>query len=249
MLEILRSRAEIREARRELERRGLSCVGLRLRTRGGLGRRLRHLLRGRRGEPGIGDVRKSWDVLRTLDFVSARFPRDARILDLGACRSELLPALLRLGYRDLTGVDRDPAVARMPHADAIAWRAHDFHATPFAGSGFDVVTAISVIEHGFDPDRLLPEVFRLLAPGGCFVASFDYWPEKVATEDVRLFDLSWRIFSREEVRDLLQRAERAGLRPEGGLRFAAGEAPIRFEERSYTFAWLVLRKPGDDACA
>lgn len=249
MLEVLRSRAEIREARRDLERRGLSCTDLALRPPGGLLRRLRTMHRRRRnyGER-IGDARKSWDVRRTLDFVSAHFPREARILDLGAYRSEVLPALLRLGYRDLTGVDLDPAVVRMPHADAIAWREHDFHATAFAAGSFEVVTAISVIEHGFDPDRLLPEVFRLLAPGGCFVASVDYWPEKVPTDGVRLFDMTWRVFSRDELLDLLERAERVGLRPEGRLRFDAEETTIRFMERAYTFAWLVLRKPGDDAC-
>lgn len=40
---------------------------------------------------------------------------------------------------------------------------------PFAAGSFDVVCAIDVLEHVEDPDRLIAEAARVLAPGGMFV--------------------------------------------------------------------------------
>ncbi len=115
--------------------------------------------------------------------------------------------------------------------------------TPFADGSFRAITAISVIEHGFDGTALLSEVSRLLAPGGYFIASFDYWPEKIDTTGTTFFDMSWTIFSREEVDDFIALAARHGLEPVGEREYDAASAPIRCGGKDYTFAWLVLGKP------
>jgi Methylase involved in ubiquinone/menaquinone biosynthesis len=50
----------------------------------------------------------------------------------------------------------------MPFADKIKYVVGDFMHTPFPDNSFDVVTAISVIEHGFNPDLLLKEMLRIV---------------------------------------------------------------------------------------
>ena len=76
--------------------------------------------------------------------------------------------LSRLNYRNLTGVDLNPKLVRMPEPDKVRYLVSDFLATPFADASFDAISAISVIEHGFQCDRLLGEISRLLKPAGYF---------------------------------------------------------------------------------
>lgn len=194
--------------------------------------------------PGInlGDRLKSWDILTTATFIRERLPRTAPILDVGAFASEILPVLHRMGYTSLTGVDLNPGVRRMPHSGKIRYEVADFMRTPFEEGAFDAITAISVIEHGFDPPRLLSEISRLLRPGGYFIASFDYWPEKIDTVGTKIFGMEWMIFSREDVLDFVSKAGDYGLGPIGDMALDAGDRVIRWGGKEYTFGWLALRK-------
>jgi len=192
----------------------------------------------------IGDALKSWDVLHTADFAVKYVKKNEPVLDIGAFASEIPIILHRLGFTDLSGVDLNPAVRKMPYADKIRYSVSDFLKTPFANDSFSLITAISVIEHGFRPRELLEEMSRLLKPGGFFVASFDYWPEKISTEGIQMFGMDWRIFSKSEVEEMIQTAGSYGLGPQGAIDLDADQKPITFFDRSYTFAWLALQKAG-----
>src|SRR2546422_830044 len=235
-VKILQVRSAIDQARAELNRRGLSHIPVRswwqpVLRKLGIGRAVQ-----------VGDHLKSWDVLKTASFIEQRISKDSAILDLGAYASEILCILHRLGYSRLSGVDLNPDVKMMPYARAIRYEVSDFMHTPFDNESFAVITAISVIEHGFNGQALLAEVSRLLRPGGYFIASFDYWPQKVDTTGVLLFGMDWRIFSREEVLQFVEEARAYGLTPVGDVDLQAQEAPIAYAERDYTFAWIVLQK-------
>jgi SAM-dependent methyltransferase len=190
----------------------------------------------------VGDHLKSWDVLKTASFIEQRISKDSPILDLGAYASEILCILHRLGYSRLTGVDLNPDVKMMPYARDIRYEVSDFMHTPFDNESFAVITAISVIEHGFNGQALLAEVSRLLRPGGDFIASFDYWPEKVDTTGVRFFGMDWKIFSEQEVLAFIDDAREYALSLSGEVNLKAVEKTINCAEMSYTFAWLALRK-------
>lgn len=238
-LEVLRHRSEVRRARVALKARGVSLAhGWFVRTARRFARRL-----GIRSAPGVGDVRKSWDILRTTAFIEQHVGRHETVLDIGARGSEMLPILHRLGYQHLIGIDLAAAVLKMPSADRIDYRVGDFMRTGLGARSCAAVTAISVIEHGYDADGLFQEVSRLLRPGGYFIASFDYWPKKLSTDGTTLFGMSWRIFSADEVRQLILDAGRWGLEPCGALNMDAKVPIVHFEGRDYTFAWLALRKP------
>lgn len=240
-VQTLKSRQQVDDARAQLRRRGLDAttslfhnVGHRL----GLKRAAR-----------VGDRNKSWDVLKTVEFLEKHVERTAPILDLGAYASEILPILHRLDFSDLTGIDLDPRIAGMPHATDIRYLEGDFLRSDLPSASCAAITAISVIEHGFDAEALLREIDRLLRPGGFFIASIDFWPQKIDTTGVELFGLDWCIFSAAEVERLIADAGERGLRPIGELDLAAPRPAIRWSGRSYTFAWMVLEKTEGDGAA
>jgi SAM-dependent methyltransferase len=234
MLEVLQNKEQIKSARKEMKLRGRSVVET---TLSKLVRRLGLS----RGLP-VGDFVKSWDVGLTLDFIATKLPLDAPVLDLGGYCSEVPVALVRMGHTGVHAVDLNPDLLNMPNADQVKYCVSDFMSTPFPSDSFDAVTAISVIEHGYDPERLFSEVGRLLRPGGYFLASFDYWPEKIETAGTRFFDMSWLIFSRQDVENMLTVAKRYGLSPFGDLKYQSDERAISCSGFDYTFGWLVLRK-------
>ena len=232
-LDVLRSLEQVDTAERELHERGL------VRRPGALRRLRRDRFR--------SDPLKSWDVLRTLDAVLDSVPREAPVLDIGSFASAIPPALAAAGYTGVAGIDLDPQVRRMPEADRVEYVVGDLMETDWPDGHFAAITAISVIEHGFEADRLLPEVARLLAPGGLFLFSTDYWPEKIDTSSTPLFGMTWTIFSAPEIKELVDRARAHGLAPAsdpGPELRDLGEPPIDFEGRRYTFLHGALAREG-----
>lgn len=234
MLEILKAKSQISAARSALNAAGLSALE---------GKAVGFLRRFglNRGLP-VGDRVKSWDVHRSLDFLEARLEKSASVLDLGAYCSEVPVALARMGFTDVHGVDLNPNVRSMPYSDRVRYTVSDFNETPFESGSFDAITAISVIEHGYDPERLFKEVGRLLKPSGYFLASFDYWPDKIDTAGVQFFGMSWLIFSKGEIEAMLEVCERHGLLPVGAVNSEAEERVVHCMGFDYTFGWLALRK-------
>jgi SAM-dependent methyltransferase len=163
-------------------------------------------------------------------------------MDIGAYASEICPILHRLGFQHVLGLDLNSDILKMPFANNVEYRVGDFLQAPFPGESFGAITAISVIEHGFRGEELAKEMCRLLRPGGLFIASFDYWPEKIATTGIDMFGMSWTIFSRQDLEQFLSTAARVKLQPIGPLHFHGENKPISCLDRKYTFAWMVLQK-------
>jgi SAM-dependent methyltransferase len=232
-MKVLQHKEQIKVARAELVRRGLSALD----SRG------RQLLRrfALDSTPNVGDEVKSWDVLSTVQFLEGHVGKDQPVLDIGAYASEVLVALHRLGYTRLAGVDLNPRLQDSPHADVIRYEVADFTHTPFESRSQAAITSISVIEHGFHSARLLTEISRLLRPGGYFVASFDYWPAKIDTAGKKFFDMDWLIFSQAEVEAFIAEAREYGLTPCGPIEPQASDRTIKCAGEEYTFGWLVLQ--------
>jgi len=93
-------------------------------------------------------------------------PAPRRVLDLGAGTGKLTRALVAAGH-DVAAVD--PAAAMLdtlrgglPGVDA---RKGSAEALPLPDADVDVVVVAQAF-HWFDPDRALPEIARVLRPGG-----------------------------------------------------------------------------------
>ena len=190
----------------------------------------------------VGDMVKSRDVLSTLDFLESHVQKNEPILDIGCYASEAIVALHKLGYSNLIGADLNVNLRKMPHQDTIRYEIIDFTHTRFETASFQAITSISVIEHGFDGQALLKEMSRLLKPGGYFIASFDYWPEKIDTTGIKYFGMDWKIFSKDEIVDFINEAAGYGLFPAGEMMYSVKNKPIDFGGKQYTFVWLVLKK-------
>lgn len=233
-VKVLKSRSEIDIARVELRRRGLSCTG------SWWLRRLREhrVLKG----VSIGHHIKSWDIVKTATFIDKNIPKDSPILDIGAYASEILCVLHRLNHSELTGVDLNPEIKLMPYSSSIRYKVADFMHAGFKKEEFEAITAISVIEHGFKSQPLLKGISSLLCPGGYFIVSFDYWPDKIDTTGIYMFGLDWRIFSKTELLTFIDEAREYNLVPYGPVNLEAEDPVVNWAGRSYTFAWLVFLK-------
>lgn len=233
-MEVLQDKLQISKARQELIRKGASFAEspmISLMRRLGLWRGL-----------ALGDVLKSWDVLSTVDFLESHVQKNEPILDIGCYASELIVALHKLGYENLTGADLNPNLQKMAYQDSICYEITDFMHTKFEDASFQAITSISVIEHGFEGRSLLKEMSRLLKPNGYFIASFDYWPEKIDTAGIKFFGMDWKIFSKDEIVNFITEAAGYGLFPVGEMMYGGKDKPIDCGGKQYTFAWLALTK-------
>jgi SAM-dependent methyltransferase len=233
-MEVLRDKLQIDTARQELIEKGASLVSSPLTVF------LRRI--GLADGINVGDKLKSWDVLSILNFIEAHAQKKDPILDIGCYGSEVIVALHKLGYANLTGTDLNPKISQMPYKDSIRYEIANFMQTEFEDASFKVITSVSVIEHGFDGRALLKEMSRLLKSGGYFIASFDYWPEKIDTTGVKFFGMDWKIFSKQDVADLIEQAGSYGLTPVGELHYDGQETTIEYVKKKYTFGWLALEK-------
>ena len=232
---VLREPGQIAEATRNLQARGLLDPPPPV---SGVRRAVRRVL----GRPEPSPILKTWDVQRAVDALVLRLDRSDPVLDIGCFACDVLPALKRLGYQRLVGIDLNPAVLQMPYADVIEYTVGDLLSTPWPDGHFAGITAISVIEHGVPDAELCREVSRLLRPGGVFIFTTDYWPNKIVTTE-RMFDLDWRIFDTTEIETLVKVAERYDLRPisdpRPGIRDVSSPA-IHFAGKDYTFLYGAL---------
>ncbi len=233
-MEVLQEKQQIASARQELIKMGVSFTESSFRSllrRCGLARGI-----------AVGDVVKSWDVLSTINFLNHHVGKNTPILDIGCYASEVILALHKYGYSRLTGADLNPNLRKMPYQEFINYEITDFMHTKFNDESFQAITSISVIEHGFDGQSLLKEISRLLKIGGYFIASFDYWPEKIDTTGMNIFGMDWKIFSRDEVAAFVSDAARYALFPVSEMHYDGKEKVINYGGKQYTFGWLVLSK-------
>ncbi|TDD84907.1 class I SAM-dependent methyltransferase [Actinomadura rubrisoli] len=116
-----------------------------------------------RQRPDYPDAAVRW----ALEPVAGRAP--LRVLDLAAGTGKLTEVLLRIGLdpSDIIAVEPDTAMLgelrrRFPSVRALEGRAE---AIPLDDGAVDAVLAGQAM-HWFDLDRALPEIHRVLAPGG-----------------------------------------------------------------------------------
>lgn len=102
-----------------------------------------------------------------------------RIVDLGCGNGSLSHELCKLGF-EVHGIDQSESGIRIARKSfpQVRFVLGDIEAnlTPdhFGSRWFDIVVSTEVVEHLYDPRRLVENAFRLLKPAGYFVVSTPY---------------------------------------------------------------------------
>jgi SAM-dependent methyltransferase len=171
-----------------------------------------------------------WEYAMALHAMERWVQQDGRtlrtLMDVGGAGSPLIAAATQR-YPDLVSVVVDPVVN------------HPIEQSPGHNS-FDVVTAISVLEHVEKPNPFLAACVRHLRPGGLLVLTMDYW--NCEGPDTGHFHwMRQRIYNRHSVTDLL-----TTLREKYKCR-RFGETDWTYHGNhvfNYTFLAVTLRKEG-----
>jgi 2-polyprenyl-6-hydroxyphenyl methylase / 3-demethylubiquinone-9 3-methyltransferase len=108
-----------------------------------------------------------------VDHVLRLDHRSARLLDVGCGGGFLSEDFARTGIA-VTGIDPSPATIEAAKTHALGegltidYRVAPGESLPFPDASFSLVACCDVLEHVEDPDRVINEIARVLAPGGVF---------------------------------------------------------------------------------
>ena len=109
-------------------------------------------------------------------------PSKGRILDWGAGDGAFVKLLIKNGFSGY-GID-----SYSPTCDGEKIFRSDIHDTPFDFQSFDCITCFHVLEHLKDPVVSVEAAFRLLKPGGIFVAEVP----NISSFQYKFFKKSWQ---------------------------------------------------------
>ena len=111
-----------------------------------------------------------------------RYPK-GRMLDIGCFRGEFMEYMRAEHGWDVAGVEFSE---RPPNYFGLDIFYGDIADAPYPEESFDVVTLWAVLEHVYDPSRMLAQVHRFLKPGGAviiLVPNFNSIPGRFMRQD------------------------------------------------------------------
>lgn len=130
-------------------------------------------------------------VVKRLEEITASFSpyrQSNQLLDVGCGAGTLLAAARTNGW-NAQGVDVSESVAEHVRSRGFEVFRGELHEANFREGEFDVVTAAELVEHLFDPQKVLKEIHRILRPGGVLWTTTPHWRGLSA----RLLGLKWRV--------------------------------------------------------
>lgn len=168
-----------------------------LRTRAEIEKCSQYLIDNNLKQSGISA--KDYDIANVVPFLKSEMD----ICDLGSDGSEILSNAVRLGIIGRkVGIDLAYAQDTVTEEGIEIFKG-DLMDSGFEDNSFDFITCMSVVEHAVDLNKLANECSRLLKSDGMLFISFDYWPEKLNTKGVWLYNLEWNILSKEDVQNMV----------------------------------------------
>ena len=184
---------------------------------------------------------KNWDNLAALSIILKHAPKNAKILDAGGeFASVILPWLSFYGYKNLKGINL--SFKKITNLGPITYEFGDITKTRFQDNSFDVITCISVIEHGVDLERYFKEVSRILKPHGLLFTSTDYWCEKISTKNKVAYNVKVKIYDKQEIIHAVSSVKQYNLRLMGNLDLDCKDQVVKWRGLDYTFMYFTMQK-------
>jgi ubiquinone/menaquinone biosynthesis C-methylase UbiE len=181
-----------------------------------------------------------------------------RVLDVGCGSGVVTRELARRVAPDGLAVGLDPgptllAVARelaeqAGLAERIEWREGDARSLPFADAEFDAVLAATVLSHVPEGERAIPELARVVRPGGR-VGIFDRDPDSfiIAHPDRALTRRIVAVYSDQASIDPWLARRLPGLMPEAGLQDVRVRAFATLEQGPSTYYAMQAERAAEVA--
>lgn len=197
----------------------------------------------------LGDINKSWDIFHSLNimkYLSCHF--NSKILDMGSFGSEITHIMNKMGYRNISAVDFNPNLKNSKHGLAFCknlFIGDMYEQKTYYGNKFDLITNFSVLEHGYDKNKFINIIDNILNEKGTLLISFDYSSYKLDTSQLRLFNLSWDIFTPEMVSDLVKSLSQINVIPiiDNNYEILKNNyTPISHHGLDYTFAFMGFKR-------
>lgn len=188
------------------------------------------------------DAAKNWDNLVAVWHATMTTDIDSPVMDVAATEgSAFLPALERFGYQHLFSINIDEPNPRT--IGKIHYQHGDCTNTSFEDNYFGFISCLSVIEHGVDIQKFMQESARILKSGGYLLVSTDYWQDTVDTFGQTAFGSPVKVFTAQEIAELINFAQSAGLQITSNVDLTCNERVVNWIGMDYTFINLLFRKP------
>jgi SAM-dependent methyltransferase len=186
---------------------------------------------------------KSWDALRACNYILANASLALPVLDVGGLPdySFISTWLAHYGFQ----VDViNPAFSGnwVDAGGKIRYLRGDATSSEYEDRRFGAVTCLSAIEHGVPLEAFFREMHRVLIPGGHLIVSTDFWHEAIDTGDRRAFGVPVRIFTPQDIREIVSIATKCGFQSTGVVDFRCVETTVQWLGLDYTFIDFSLRR-------
>lgn len=96
------------------------------------------------------------------------------VLDLGCGRGEFLKGFITCGLKGF-GIDGSTAARALCPEAEIQQSDLEKEVLPYQDNRFDIIFSKSLLEHFYYPEKLIKEIYRILAPGGLVIALVPDW--------------------------------------------------------------------------
>lgn len=159
----------------------------------------------------LRDVEKNWDSLIALKIILQNSNPKASILDAGGLpESLILSWLYQFGYKNLKCLNL--LFKKREKRGNIELIPGDLTKMSFPDDYFDIITCLSVIEHGVNDIQYFKEMSRILKKGGLLITSTDYWERKINTTQKYAYNNPILIYDKNSINKLLNIAFKSNFR-------------------------------------
>jgi hypothetical protein len=183
---------------------------------------------------------KNWDSLIALNIILQNTDVNAVILDAGGqIISLILFWLYQLGYCNLKCLNL--IFEKEMKRGKIEFIPGDLTNTDFPDNFFDIITCISVVEHGVNEEKYFKEMHRILKKGGLLITSTDYWESKLDKINNFAYNNPVFVYDKESIQNLLKKAYNKGFKLFGPeIDLSCQDKVVHWKRFSLKFTFLIF---------